>query len=243
MPNVHSTCPKYFFGFFVKGSHVFLTSDSGKKNCSFEKKFRHFCWNCILIVARTFWGVFIENVLVFQFSLVFQAKFIELPAEIFQQSSKMHFEPKLFELWRKFSTESSKRHFTCPEEHFYKNNMLTLWNNFRLWAGKCRICGGKFSALLSNLHFCLRMGNWKNSFERIFTFPDFFRTSREHFLVFSLYHSRHCGPNWIPPAKRNKSIRKNFKRKCFSFPDYERSFLNIHWSLLGMLSKLHFTCS
>ena len=162
---------------------------------------------------------------------------------MFQQSSKMHFEPKLFELWQKFSTESSKRHFTCPEEHFDKNNMLTLWNNFRLWARKCRICGGKFAALLSNLHFCLRMGNRKNSFERIFTFSDFVRTSREHFLVFSLYHSRHGGPNWIPPAKRNISIKKNFKRKFFSRPDYERSFLNIHWSLLGMLSKLQFTCS
>ena len=162
---------------------------------------------------------------------------------MFQQSSKMHFEPKLFELWQKFSTESSKRHFTCPEEHFDKNNMLTLWNNFRLWARKCRICGGKFAALLSNLHFCLRMGNRKNSFERIFTFSDFVRTSREHFLVFSLYHSRHGGPNWIPPAKRNISIKKNFKRNFFSRPDYERSFLNIHWSLLGMLSKLQFTCS
>ena len=30
--------------------------------------------------------------------------------------------------------------------------------------------GGKFAAFLSNLHFCLRMGNWKNSFERIFIF-------------------------------------------------------------------------
>ena len=28
-----------------------------------------------------------------------------------------------------------------------------------------------------------------------------------------------------------------------SFPDYGRNFLNIHWSLLGMLSKLPFTCS
>ena len=76
-----------------------------------------------------------------------------------------------------------------------------------------------------------------------FLFFWFFRTSREHFLVFSLYHSRHGGPNWIPPAKRNISIRKNFKRKFLSSPDYERSFLNLHWSLLGMLSKLQFTCS
>ena len=81
------------FWFFCEWFSCFvLTSDSGKKNISFEKKFRHFCWNCILSVPRTFWWVFIKNVLVFQFSLVFQAKFIELLAEIFQQSSKMHFE-------------------------------------------------------------------------------------------------------------------------------------------------------
>ena len=35
-PNVHSTCRKYFFGFFVNGSHVFLTSDSIEKKNSFE---------------------------------------------------------------------------------------------------------------------------------------------------------------------------------------------------------------
>ena len=127
--------------------------------------------------------------------------------------------------------------FSCPEEHFYKNIMLTLWNNFRLWAGKCRICGGTFAALLIKLLFCLQMGNWKNSFEGNFAFSEFFWTSREHFLVFSVYHSRHGGPNWIPPAKRNISIKKNFKRKFLSFPDYERNFLKFHWNISGMVVK------
>ena len=36
-----------------------------------------------------------------------------------------------------------------------------------------------------------------------------------------------------------KILWENF----LSFPDYECIFLNIHWSLLGMLSKLQFTCS
>ena len=106
-------------------------------------------------------------------------------------------------------------HFTCPEEQFYKNIMLTLWNNFRLWARKCRICGGNFAALLVELLFCLQMGNWKNSFEGSFTFFDFFWTSSELFLVFSKYHSRHGGPNWIPQVKRYISIRKDFVRKLF----------------------------
>ena len=42
-PNVPSKCPKYFFGFSCEWfSCFFLTSDSGEKNISFEKKFRHF---------------------------------------------------------------------------------------------------------------------------------------------------------------------------------------------------------
>ena len=93
--------------------------------------------------------------------------------------------------------------------------MLTLWNNFRLWARKCRICGGKFAPLLVKLLFGLQMVNWKNSFEGNFAFSDFFWTSREHFLVFSVYLSRHGGPNWIPQSKRNISIRKKFVRKLF----------------------------
>ena len=104
-------------------------------------------------------------------------------------------------------------HLTCPEEHFYKNIMLTLWNNFRFWARKYRICCGNFAALLTKLLFCHQMSNWKKKFEGNFTFSDFFWTSREHFLVFSVYHSRLGGPNWIPQDKRNISIRRKFVRK------------------------------
>ena len=44
-------------------------------------------------------------------------------------------------------------------------------------------------------------------------------------------------PRWTYPL--GKKLWENF----LSFPDYGRNFLNIHWSLLGMLSKLQFTCS
>ena len=37
-PNVHSSCPKYFFGFFVNGFYVFLNFGLRQKNISFEKK-------------------------------------------------------------------------------------------------------------------------------------------------------------------------------------------------------------
>ena len=93
--------------------------------------------------------------------------------------------------------------------------MLTLWNSFRLWARKCHICGGNCTALLIKLLFGLQMGNWKNNFEGNFTFSDLFRTSRENFLVFSVYHSKLGGPNWIPQAKMNISIRKKIVRKLF----------------------------
>ena len=38
-------------------------------------------------------------------------------------------------------------------------------------------------------------------------------------------------------------LRKNLWENCLSFPDYECNFLNFHWCLLFMLSKLQFTCS
>ena len=99
LPNVRSRCPKDFFVWIVL--MFYLTSDSSEKQIRFEKKFRHFCWNCILSVPRTFWGVFIKNLFVFQFNLDFVAKF--------------------FKFWRNCSTESSKMQFMCPEEHFDEN--------------------------------------------------------------------------------------------------------------------------
>ena len=145
---------------------------------------------------------------------------------------------KIFPPLSKNFQQNCQNWISCVQlSHFDQNIMLTLWNNFRLWARKCLICGGKIAALLSIILFCLQMGNWKNSCERIFTFSDFFWRSREYFMVFSLYHSRHGGPNWIPPAKRNISIRKNFRENLLSFPDYGRNFLNFHWRLLGMVVK------
>ena len=76
-----------------------------------------------------------------------------------------------------------------------------------------------------------------------FLFFWFFWTSREHFCFFLLYHSKHGGPNWISLAKRNISTKKNFVRKLFVVSVLWAHFLNIHWSLLAMLSKLQFTCS
>ena len=134
-------------------------------------------------------------------------------------------------------------HFTCAKEHFYKNIMLTLWNSFRIWARKCLICGGKFAALLSNLLFCLQMSKWKKNFEGNFTFSGFFWTSREYFWFFRciirslVVQTEFLKPRWTYPL--GKKLWENF----LSFPDYGRNFLNIHWSLLGMLSKLQFTCS
>ena len=87
------------------------------------------------------------------------------------------------------------------------------------------------------------MGNWKNSFERIFTFSDFFGRPGNIFLFFRcilrglVVQIEFHKPRWTYP------LGKNLWEHFLSFPDYECIFLNIHWSLLGMLSKLQFTCS
>ena len=133
--------------------------------------------------------------------------------------------------------------FTCPEEHFYKNIMLTLWNNFRLWARKCRICGGNFAALLIKLPFCLQMGNWKNSFEGNFTFFEFSRTSREPFWFFRCFIWGMVIQTEFHKPRGTYPLGKLSWENFLSFPDYELVFFNIHWSRLGMLSKLQFTCS
>ena len=216
LPNVHSTCPKDILFILWMVLMFYLTSDSSEKHIRFEKKFRHFCWNCILSVRELFEEFLSRTCLFLNLNWIMRQKYSKF-GKIFQQNRQ------------KCSLRVQRNTLT--------KTMLAFWNKFRFWARKDRICGGKIEALLSNLHYCLQMGTWKKNFEGNFTFSDFFWTSREHFLVFSLYHSRHGDPNWIPPAKRNISIRKNFRENFLSFPDYERNFLNLHWSLLGMLSK------
>ena len=162
--------------------------------------------------------------LCFQFSMVFERRFLQ------------H--------CRNFSTKLSKMNFTCPEIHFDKNIKLTLRNDFRVWARKCLISGRKFAAMLSNLLFCLQMANWKNCFERIFTFfltffglpaiiSYFFRCIIPGMVVQTEFHQ----PRGTYP------LLKIFVRKLFVLSGLWAQFLNIHWSLLGMLSKLQFTCS
>ena len=181
----------------------YWTSSSSERNLSSEKRVSS-VWSKLPLNVRE---LFVE--------LFFQNVFFSIQYGIWA---------KIYPALSKFSTKLSKTHFTCPREHFYKNILLTLWNSFRLWARKCRICGGTFAALLIKLLFCLQMGISKNSFEGNFTFSDVFRTFREHFLVFSMYHSRHGGPNWIPQAKMNISHTKNFVRKLFVFSGLRAHF-------------------
>ena len=129
-------------------------------------------------------------------------------------------------------------HFTCPEEQFYKNIMLTLWNNFRLWARKCRICGGNFAALLIKPLFCLETGNWKNSFLGNFTFSAFFGRPAVIFWFFRCINRGMVVQTQLHKPRGTYPWRKNLGENFLSFPDYERLILNIHWRLLGMLSKL-----
>ena len=115
--------------------------------------------------------------------------------------------------------------------------MLTLWNNFRLWARKCRICGGNFAALLIKLLFGLQMGNWKNNFEGNFTFSDLFRTSRELFWFFRCIILGMVIQTEFHQPRGTYQLGKILWEKFLSFPDYERNFLNIQWSRLGIVVK------
>ena len=201
----------------------YLTSGSSERNPSFEKKLSSVLLNLHSIRPRTFWRLLFTKKIFFQLVCIFSQNFSNM-AKLFNRIVKMH--------------------FTCPEEHFYRNIMLTLWNNFGLWAMECRICGRKFGASLIKLLFCLQMGIWKNSFERNFTFSDFFLDVQGIFFGFfrsiirgMVVQTAHHKPRGTYPLR--KILWENF----LSFPDYGRTFLNIHWSLLGMLSKLQFTCS
>ena len=98
----------------------YLPSCSSERNLVLQKKISQFSQICILNVRELFRICFFKNFF-FHFSLEFERKF--------------------FELCRNFPTKSSKMHFACPDQHFDKNNMLTLWNNWRLRATKCSICG------------------------------------------------------------------------------------------------------
>ena len=124
----------------------------------------------------------------------------------------MEFERRFFQLCRNFSTKLSKTHFTCPQEHFYKNTMLILCSNFRLWARKCRICGGKFAGLLSNEHYLFPNGQSEEYFCKKL---NFFRMSRELFLVCSLNQFRNGCQNCIFHARKNIPIKKNILTKLF----------------------------
>ena len=195
----------------------YLTSSSSERNLSSEKRVSSVWSKLPLNVRELFVELFFPNVF---FSIQYGIWAMIYPA------------------LSKFSTKLSKTHFTCPREHFYKNILLTLWNNFRLWARKCRICGGTFAALLIKLLFCLQMGISKNSFEGNFTFSDFFGRPGNIFWYFPciirgmVVQTEFHKPRWTYP------IRKILWENFLSFPDYERIISNSHWSLLGMLSKL-----
>ena len=141
----------------------FLTSDSSEKIISFEKKFRPFCWNCILSVPRTFWGVFFKNVLVFQFSLVFQAKFIELPAEIFQQSSKCILSQNASNFGETFQQNRQKCILRVQRNTLTKT-LLASWKKFHLWAKNFRIFAKKIAGVLSYEHYLFPDGQLEEYF-------------------------------------------------------------------------------
>ena len=83
-----------------------------------------------------------------------------------------------------------------------------------------------------------------DNFERNFTFSDFFRTSREHFLVLSLNLFRNGRQNCFFKPSWTYPLRKIFWQNIFFISglggNFSSTFIEIfeEW-----LSKLQFTCS
>ena len=151
IPNVHSTCRKYFFGFFCEWfSCSFYLRTQAKKILVLKRKFRHFCWNCILSVPRIFWGVFIKNVLVFQFSVVFQAKFSWTPGGNISAVVKDAFWAKTFQTWAKLLKRIVKNAF-----HVSRG---TLWRKY-CWLHEINSTFGRkfFGFAPENLLDCCHM--------------------------------------------------------------------------------------
>ena len=202
----------------------YLTSDSSEKYISSEKKFRQFCQNCILNVREIFDDLFFQNVFFFNLIWYLSEDFFSF-FEIFQQNCQK------WVLRVQRNTLTKTLSWLC--ETIFEFGQGNVW----FAAGKLQPC----------YQICSFVSRWaigRIVSKKILLFLTFFGRQGNIFLVFSLYHCRQHGvPNWVPRAKRNISIKEKFKRKFSSFQDYERNFLNIHWSLLGMLSKLQFICS
>ena len=187
-----------------------LTSSSSDKKSYFWKKVSSVLSKLHSKRPRTFWWIF--------FSKSFFFNLVSSLSEDFSSFVK------------KFSTKLSKLNFTCPVKHFDQNIMLTLWNNIRLWARKCLICGRKFAALLSIILFCLQMGNWKNSFERNFTFSDliFLGPPGNFFWFFRWVILQMVVKTAFFMPWRTYAMGKTFWQNFFlSFSDYEGYFLKL----------------
>ena len=110
---------------------------------------------------------------------------------------------------------------------FTKNILLTLWNSFRLWARKCRICGGKFAGLLSNELYLFPNGQLEEYFCKKFYFLYFFGPPG-NFWFFCWIILRMVVKTAFFMPRRTYALRKNFWQNFFlSFSDYEGYFLKL----------------
>ena len=196
---------------------LYLTSGSREENPSFESKVSSVLSNLHSKRPRTFWGFIISKTF-FRFSLEVERKFFKLCRNFETKSSKC-----ILRVQRNTLTETLC--WLCETiSDFGRENVQFAAEDLQHCTKICTIC--------------LQMGNWKNSFEINFTFSDFFWTSREHFLVFSLNHFRNGRQNCFFQAKRNISIRKNILTKhIFHFRTRREFFLYFHWNIWGMVVK------
>ena len=130
-------------------------------------------------------------------------------------------------------------HSTCPEEHL-DGNIVGFLKQFPPLGEKISDLRRKICSLVIKSAIWLQSGKWKNSFERNFTFSDFFGRPGNIFWFF-----RCIVPGMVVQSEFHQPrgiylLRKTLWENFLSFPDYERNFLKFHWNILRMVVKTTF---
>ena len=179
LPNVHFTCPRDFFVFFLWMVLMFyLTSDSSEIYFSFEKKFRRFCWNCISSVPRIFWEFLSKTCWFFSLVWFLKQKLLNSRRKYFNSRQKCILSENFSNFGEETFGQNRQKFFSPVQRNTLTKTLLASWNKFHPWARNFRICAGKFPGILSYEQYLFPDGQLEECFRKKFYFFIFSRTSR-----------------------------------------------------------------
>ena len=169
-PNVHSSCPKYFFGFFVNGSHVcFKLRTQAKKILVLKKKFVIFV-EIAFFASRELFDEFLSKTCRF-FSLVwfFRQNLLNSRRKYFSSRQKCILSQNVPNFGENFQ-QNRQKDIIRVQRNTLTKTLLASRNKFHLWAKSFRICAGKFAGLLSYEHYLFADGQLEEYFCKNFYF-------------------------------------------------------------------------